>query len=128
MSATTTIQKLRAEVQALRAENPEVAAIYSENELLRKAVEMYEARERKLATAIERALNTKRPVTIGTGSAPDAGSTTLDLGKARTERVAKDARRKPVGHAEGIQRAKDRLAAGAEAEVARIQKLRSGGR
>jgi hypothetical protein len=56
VSAQTTIAKLRDEVRKLRAENPEVAKLMDERDMLAAALKMYEARERELSGAITKVL------------------------------------------------------------------------
>jgi hypothetical protein len=50
------IQRLKAEIAKLREAHPETAALMSENEMLRNALADIEAREKTLASAIDKAL------------------------------------------------------------------------
>jgi hypothetical protein len=88
------IARLKAEIKKLRAENPEAAALLSENEMLRKAVEMYGARERTLASAIDKALagpgysgqtdDAKLPLGQGADVGPTAKCAMIDIAERET--------------------------------------------
>ena len=54
MSATATIARLRAEVQKLRADNPDLAALYDEREMLQKALAEYERLTKTVTGMFER--------------------------------------------------------------------------